>query len=87
MQRRIAANNRTALLLERLVWNAAAGAVLAVMILILLGSLRWLDHVAPREARGGGLGGEPPAVSAEPALRTPPAPGGSAIAGVDGPSG
>ncbi len=34
--------------LERLAWNAAAGAALAVLILLLLGSLAWLDHLAPR---------------------------------------
>lgn len=32
--------------LERIAWNAAALAVLAVLILVLLGSLEWLDHLA-----------------------------------------
>ncbi len=59
MQRRIKTNNRTALFIERLVWNAAAGAALAVMILVLLGSLRWLDRIAPQG------GGERPSASAE----------------------
>jgi len=48
MQRRIEARSRATLWIERLVWNAAATAALAVMILVLLGSLRWLDEVAPR---------------------------------------
>ncbi|GEM_PF-3483293 len=48
MQRRIEAHSRTTLWIERIVWNAAATAALAVMILVLLGSLRWLDEVAPR---------------------------------------
>jgi len=48
MQRRIEARSRTTLWIERLIWNAAATAALAVMILVLLGSLRWLDEVAPR---------------------------------------
>ena len=34
--------------LERIVWNAAAAAALAVMIGILLCSLRWLDQVDPQ---------------------------------------
>jgi hypothetical protein len=34
--------------LERLAWNAAALAALAVMLLLLLSSLQWLDEVAPR---------------------------------------
>ena len=50
MQRRIEVHSRAALWIERLVWNAAAAAALAVMILVLLGSLRWLDELAPRTA-------------------------------------
>ena len=72
MQRRIEADHRAALWFERIVWNAAAAAALAVMILVLLGSLRWLDEVAPRASAGAA----PPAVSAaaepgdaEPAIR------------------
>jgi hypothetical protein len=42
-------------LVETLVWNAAAGAVLAVMVLLLLGSLQWLDQIAPRRAPSQGL--------------------------------
>lgn len=53
------ANRLAALWLERIAWNAAAGAVLAVMILVLLGSLEWLDTLAPRPSE------TPPAVSAE----------------------
>jgi len=33
--------------LEHLAWNAAAVAALAVMLLILLGSLEWLDRLTP----------------------------------------
>ncbi|MFO0690221.1 MAG: hypothetical protein U0900_16095 [Myxococcota bacterium] len=33
------------LLLERLAWNAAAVAALAVMILVLLASIEWLDRL------------------------------------------
>lgn len=47
MQRRIDRYSRSALWLERLVWNGAAGAALAVMVLVLLWSLQWLDRVAP----------------------------------------
>ncbi len=50
MEQRYEANRRTGLWLERLVWNTAAGAVLAVMILLLLGSLRLLDAIAPEPA-------------------------------------
>ena len=59
MQRRIEANGQIALWVERIVWNAAAGAAVAVMILVLLGSLRWLDEISPRTAL------ERPEVSAE----------------------
>ncbi|MGB0618877.1 MAG: hypothetical protein ACPGVZ_05340 [Myxococcota bacterium] len=59
MQQSIEANDRAALWIERIVWNAAAAAALAVMILVLLGSLRWLDQLAPRSGRAA----EPPAVS------------------------
>lgn len=51
MQRRIENRTRGELFAERVieyvVWNAAAGAVLAVMVLVLLFSLQWLDRVAP----------------------------------------
>lgn len=66
MQRKIGANSRTGLWIERIVWNAAAAAVLAVMILVLLGSLRWLDQVAPPAPTPTptGYGANRPAVSA-----------------------
>lgn len=51
MDPRYEANRQTGLWLERLVWNAAAGAVLAVMVLLLLESLRWLDQITPEEAK------------------------------------
>jgi len=48
MQRRIEAKTRGELFVERVVWNAAAGAALAVMVLLLLCSLQWLDQFSPR---------------------------------------
>jgi hypothetical protein len=48
MQRRIETKTRVELVIEHVVWNVAAGAALVVMILVLLGSLQWLDQVAPR---------------------------------------
>jgi hypothetical protein len=83
MQNRIEANARAALWIERIVWNAAAGAALAVMILVLLGSLRWLDRFAPR------IENDPPSISAgvpvqrAPLVVDPP----TAVAGVNRPSG
>ena len=59
MQQRVDANHRVALWIEHIVWNAAAGAALAVMLLVLLGSLKWLDEIAPPSAN------ETPAVAAE----------------------
>jgi hypothetical protein len=54
MQRRIETRTRGEFLvervIERIVWNAAAGAALAVMVLVLLCSLQWLDRVAPQRA-------------------------------------
>lgn len=46
MTRRTERPGPPALWLERLVWNAAAGAALAVMIAVLLGTLRVLDAVS-----------------------------------------
>jgi hypothetical protein len=60
MQRRIEASDRAALWMERIVWNAAAAAALAVMVLVLLGSLRWLDELVPAAA----VAADAPAVSA-----------------------
>lgn len=37
--------------LEHLAWNAAALAAVAVMLLVLLGSLEWLDQVSTTAAR------------------------------------
>jgi hypothetical protein len=48
MQRKIEAKTRGELFVEHLVWNAAAGAALAVMVLLLLCSLQWLDQVTAR---------------------------------------
>jgi hypothetical protein len=50
MQRRYEAKTRGERLIEHIVWNIAAGAALAVMILLLLGTLRWLDQVTPQSA-------------------------------------
>ena len=59
MSRESNAHRQAALWLERIAWNAAAGAVLAVMILALLGSLEWLDTLSNRASA------RPPVVSPE----------------------
>ena len=46
MERRSEARTEIGPWLEHLAWNAAALAALAVMLLVLLGSLEWLDAVA-----------------------------------------
>ncbi|HEB88470.1 MAG TPA: hypothetical protein ENI85_02775 [Deltaproteobacteria bacterium] len=56
---------RGELLVERIVWNAAAGAALAVMVLLLLWSLQWLDRISPGAVRV-----DPPAVTAGPRVGT-----------------
>lgn len=48
MRRKYETKTRGELFVERVAWNAAAGAALAVMVLLLLFSLRWLDQIAPR---------------------------------------
>lgn len=65
MQRRIEAHEDQGLWLERLVWNAAAGAALAVMILVLLGSLSLMDAAFS----GGDVPEHAPAVSTRGAER------------------
>jgi hypothetical protein len=52
MQRRTGAKTRGELIFEQVVWHAAAGAALAVMILVLLLSLDWLDEIAPQPEVG-----------------------------------
>ncbi len=52
MQRRIGSKTRGEFIIEQIVWNAAAGAALAVMVLVLLCSLQWLDQIAPRSEAG-----------------------------------
>ena len=47
MQRRFETRTRGELFVERVIWNMAAGAALAVMVLLLLCSLQWLDQLAP----------------------------------------
>ena len=64
MQRKYEAKTRSERLIEHVVWNAAAGAALAVMLLLLLGTLRWLDQVAPQGVTEVGSG--PPTQLARP---------------------
>jgi hypothetical protein len=52
MQRKIGSKTRGEFIVEQIVWNAAAGAALAVMILVLLCSLQWLDQIAPAGSSG-----------------------------------
>ena len=66
MEQRINARSDAAIWMERIVWNAAAGAVLAIMILVLLGSLRWLEAVAPAT-----VGARPAVSSAGPNASAP----------------
>lgn len=85
MQRRTTPPPTPVLWLERLAWHAAAGALLAVMLLLLLGTLRWLDRVAPpvgaapptgREERPAAGGATVAPARREPLARPPPlAPG------------
>ena len=77
MQRRIEAEDRAALWLERIVWNAAAAAALAVMVLVLLGSLQWLDEVACAAATRNSA---PPPVSPRDPRRCGRAPSGTSAA-------
>ena len=51
MARRTEAQSEFGPWLEHLAWNAAALAAVAVMLLILLGSLEWLDQLTPTSAR------------------------------------
>ncbi len=53
MQQKIKAKTRGELFVERVAWNAAAGAALAVMVLLLLCSLHWLDQFAAQSAADG----------------------------------
>ena len=46
MQRKFEGKTRGELLFEHVVWNAAAGAALSVMVLILLCSLQWMDQLS-----------------------------------------
>jgi hypothetical protein len=52
MERRNEARTEFGPWLERLAWNAAALAALAVMLLVLLASLEWLDHVTKAPVTG-----------------------------------
>lgn len=63
MEQRYEANRQTGLWLERLAWNMAAGAALAVMILLLLGSMRWLDAISADEAIGSEVTAAPSAAA------------------------
>ncbi len=68
MERRSAARTGFGPWLEHLAWNAAAGAALAVMLLVLLASLEWLDALAkpptPRPSAREGAGSAAPPVVA-----------------------
>jgi hypothetical protein len=55
MQRKFETRTRGELFVERVIWNMAAGAALAVMVLLLLFSLQWLDHIAPPADRNPGV--------------------------------
>ena len=55
MQRKFESRTRGELFVERVIWNMAAGAVLAVMVLLLLFSLQWLDQLAPVANRTPGV--------------------------------
>ena len=61
MERRSTARTGFGPRLEYLAWNAAAGAAVAVMLLVLLASLEWLDTLAkppmPRPALPASAGG------------------------------
>ena len=82
------ANRLAALWLERIAWNAAAGAVLAVMILVLLGSLEWLDALAPRPSAPPSVSAEPPSARAQIARESAePSAQPAAVARVHRPSG
>ncbi len=48
MQRKFESKTRGQLFVEQIVWNAAAGAALAVMVLVLLCSMHWLDRISPQ---------------------------------------
>jgi hypothetical protein len=50
MERRSEARTEFTPWLEHLAWNAAALAAVAVMLLVLLASLEWLDHVTTAPA-------------------------------------
>jgi hypothetical protein len=50
MERRSEARTELGPWVERLAWNAAALAALAVMLLVLLASLEWLDHMTKAPA-------------------------------------
>ena len=52
MTEKVKVRTRGELFVERVAWNAAAGAALAVMLLILLWSLQWLDRIAPGAVHG-----------------------------------
>jgi len=84
MQRRIATKTRVELVIEHVVWNVAAGAALAVMILVLLCSLQWLDQVAPQNTADA-RAPKSPAQLARPVA--PPADRSTELAAVNRPSG
>lgn len=69
MQRKFENKTRGELFVERVVWNAAAGAALVVMVLLLLCSLQWLDQISPPATSAGPLDG--PVEVARPVITHP----------------
>jgi hypothetical protein len=74
MQRPIDQRRLGRVWLERIVWNVAAAAALAVMIVVLLCSLQWLDQVDPQALRAQAEPEEGAALGSErlPEIRPPP---------------
>ena len=56
MERRIEGRRVARVWLERIVWNSAAAAALALMIMVLLYSLEWLDRIDPQAAAAPAVG-------------------------------
>ena len=79
MERRSEARTEIGPWLEHLAWNAAALAALAVMLLVLLGSLEWLDAVAEPPSAAKSAVKRRSARAAEPAARALPVVAGGEI--------
>ncbi len=81
MERRSEARTEFGPWLEHLAWNAAALAALAVMLLVLLGSLEWLDAVAEPPSTAKSAAKLRSARAAEPTRALPVVAGGEIGAG------